>query len=120
MKINKLFFFIICLFYGLYINNIYRVELLSNNSKKGFLFDVGSNIVFIPILYSLLSYFLKKQFNSPLKDITNIFIFLSILEVLSYFFPFFGTFDIKDIIGLFLGSIITIIVYIHEPKNKND
>ena len=96
----------IFLLYGFLVNTYYRPYIYSHNINDFGLADVGNNITFIPGTYFLLRLFNQKYIYSQKGDIIFYFIALSSLEILSAFIPHIGTFDIKDIIGLFVGGLI--------------
>jgi uncharacterized membrane protein len=68
--------------------------------------NIGNNITFIPGTYFLLRLINQKYIYSKKGDILFHFIALSSLEILSAFIPHIGTFDIKDIVGLFVGALV--------------
>jgi len=43
------------------------------------------------------------------------FYFFSVIEILSYYIPYLGTFDFKDILGLFIGAIL---LFVFLKKNE--
>jgi hypothetical protein len=100
---------LVCLIYSIFIGNFYRPFIYSHKINDYFFADVGNNISFIPGVYSI-NYLLKgKYIFSKFKDVFFYFIFLSLVEILSYFIPLTGTFDFKDIIGLFIGAVLLFI-----------
>lgn len=97
---------IICFLYSLLINSVYRPYIYINNVNDYGIADVGNNLAFIPGVYFLSNIFRKKYIISKYTDIWLCLLLFSTLEFFSYFIPFFGTFDIKDIFGLSIGAII--------------
>jgi hypothetical protein len=96
----------ICLLYGFFVNTYYRPYIYSHKINDFGLADIGNNITFIPGTYFLLRLFNQKYIYSPKGDILYHFIALSSIEILSAFIPHIGTFDLKDIVGLFVGALI--------------
>lgn len=96
----------ICLLYGFLVNIYYRPYIYCHKINDFGLADIGNNITFIPGTYFLLRLFNQKYIYSKKGDIIFHFIALSSLEILSAFIPYIGTFDIKDIVGLFVGAFI--------------
>jgi hypothetical protein len=92
----------ICLLYGFFVNTYYRPYIYNHNINDFGLADIGNNITFIPGTYFLLRLFNQKYIYSPKGDILFHFIALSSIEILSAFIPHIGTFDLKDIVGLFV------------------
>jgi uncharacterized membrane protein len=96
----------ICLSYGFFINTYYRPYIYSHKINDFGLANIGNNITFIPGTYFLLRLINQKYIYSKKGDILFHFIALSSLEILSAFIPHIGTFDIKDIVGLFVGALV--------------
>ena len=96
----------ICLLYGFFVNTYYRPYIYFHKINDFGLADIGNNITFIPGTYFLLRLFNQKYIYSKKGDVIFHFIALSGLEILSAFIPHIGTFDIKDIFGLFVGALI--------------
>lgn len=97
---------LICLIYSFFIGNFYRLFIYSHKINDYFFADVGNNLSFIPGVYSI-NYLLKGKYTySKFKDIIFYFVLFSLVEILSYFIPYIGTFDFKDIIGLFIGAVL--------------
>ncbi len=99
-------YLLLCLLYNYLITSCYRPYIYSNKINDFGLADIGNNIIFIPGVYLLMRLFNQKYIYSKKGDILFHFIALSGLEILSAFIPHIGTFDIKDIIGLFVGALI--------------
>lgn len=112
-KLNRTDYLIIliCLLYGFLINNYYRPFIYTNKINDYGLADIGNNITFIPGSYMLMRLFRQKYISSQKNDIVIHFISLSSVEILSAFIPYIGTFDVKDIIGLFIGALILYLFY---------
>lgn len=115
LKYSNLFliyFFLLVL--GYFLSSIYRPYIYSNKINDFGIADIGNNIVFIPSVYILLLILLKKPLIGYKADIIFHFIILSLMEILSNFIPNIGTFDLKDILGLFLGCILTFFIFINK------
>ena len=97
---------IICFIHSYVVNNFYRPYIFKNGIYDFGIADIGNNISFIPGLFFLLYLLRKKFIFSKNKDIILHFSILCLVEFLSYFIPHFGTFDLKDIVGLFIGAIM--------------
>ncbi len=106
MNKKTIIILLICLVYNFYMNTFYRPYIYSNKINDFGIADIGNNISFIPGVYFLLYLFRKKYLFGKITDIVFHFCFLSIVEILSAFIPHIGTFDIKDIIGLFIGALV--------------
>jgi glycopeptide antibiotics resistance protein len=99
-------YLLLCLAYNYLITSYYRPYIYRYEINDFGLADIGNNISFIPGVYLLMRLFNQKYIYSKKGDILFHFIVLSFLEILSGFIPHIGTFDIKDIIGLFVGALI--------------
>ncbi len=121
MKLKySIVYFIIFLVINYVLSSIYRPFIYSNSINDYGLADVGNNIIFIPGVYFMVLCLRKKPFFGFYKDIYFHLLFLTIVEVLSKYIKGIGTFDYKDIVGLLLGGVITIlIVKIHLKKISN-
>lgn len=110
-------YFIILLIINYVLSSIYRPFIYSNNINDYGLADVGNNIIFIPGVYFMILLFRKKPFLGFYKDIYFHVLFLVIVEISSKYINGIGTFDYKDIVGLLLGGLLTIlIVKLHLKK----
>jgi len=60
---------------------------------------------------------LSSILNSKRKELRYhlMFYFFSVIEILSYYIPYLGTFDFKDILGLFIGAIL---LFVFLKKNE--
>ena len=107
MKRVKLIFLIILFFiYSFIVNSVYRPYIYREKIYDFGVADIGNNIAFVPGIY-LLSYLINRKFLvSKYLDIWLCFILFATVEIISYFIPFFGTFDFKDIIGLLFGAFL--------------
>ena len=92
------------------INVWYRPFIYKNQLFDFGIADIGNNLFFIPIAHLGLFVSRKKFIYGKFKDIIFHFLILSIIEILSYFIGIFGVFDFKDLIGLFLGAILTFFI----------
>ena len=84
----------------------YRNYIYTNNIEDFGLADVGYNIFVIPLM-TFISWIGKKEISTRIR--TNIlkFSFITIgFELLSYYYPYFGTFDIKDILALIFSTLL--------------
>ena len=85
MKLKAIILICISIIYGLFVNMYYRKHF------NDIISDIGSNIIFIPFVYSIIYVTSKNKFLfSKKKDVAYHFLLLSSVEVLSYFFPYFG------------------------------
>ena len=103
-KIFSILFF--CLIYNIVIKTFYRPYIYSNKINDFGFADIGNNLTFIPAIYFLCFLVKGKFLFSKYKDIIFHFLFLSSIEVITAFVPNIGTFDYKDIFGLFIGSLM--------------
>lgn len=118
VKRSKLFFILgICFLYNFAINNFYRPYIYANKINDFGLADIGNNVVFVPTLYLVLSIVRKKFIISKYLDIIYLLGVLCIAEILSAFVPNIGTFDFRDIIGLFIDAILVYIFIKIEESN---
>lgn len=101
--------------YSVIINTFYRPYIYTNKIQDYGFADIGNNIFFIPATYLIYNLITKRYLISKYYDILFSFVFYSFIEVLSFFFPFFGTFDYKDIFGLFLGAL-TLYLFVANEK----
>ena len=98
---------------------VYYRPLIDNNGFYDYgLADMGNNIIFIPATYFLLQIF---NFKSKYGDIYSIyfsFLLLAVLEIVSKYIKYIGTYDLKDILGLFFGALLTHLLVFITPKKK--
>ena len=107
MKIKKIILYIILIvifIYSFYISTEVKPYY------KSILGDIGGNLFFIPFIYIILFLIKKVPVKSFFIDNTYLFIFFIVIEVSQYFIPL-GVFDFLDIIGLFIGYIISLIIF---------
>lgn len=97
---------IVCFVYSLLINSIYRPYIYINRINDFGIADIGNNLAFIPGVYFLSNIIRKKYVISKYNDIWLCFLLFSTVELISYFLPFIGAFDMKDIFGLLIGAVI--------------
>ena len=103
---------LICLTYSIVIGNFYRPYIYSHKINDYGFADIGNNLSFIPGVYSI-KYLLNKEYIfSKYKDVIFYFIFLSLVEIASYFIPYF-----KDILGLFIGAVL-LFVFLKNNEMK--
>ena len=93
--------------FSIILNTTYRPYIFYNKITDFGISDIGNNFFFIPIAYLLIFLIRKSFIFGKNKDILFHFIFLSFFECLSFFFKILGVFDIKDILGLFIGALLT-------------
>jgi len=111
MKLKHIIsYFLIFLVINYFLSSIYRPFIYSNNINDYGLADIGNNITFVPGAYFMVLLFRKKPFFGFYKDIYFHTSFLIIVEILSKYIKGIGTFDYKDIIGLFFGAFITYLI----------
>lgn len=106
-KNKYLFIFILLTLLGMLINTFYRPFINNNNIYDFGLADIGNNILFIPASYYLILYIYKKPIFSYNVDIVFHLTVLIIIELLSKYLTFIGTYDFYDIIALTIGALIT-------------
>lgn len=100
-KQNILFAILICFLYGFILNTYYRPYVyLSKLNDFGFA-DIGNNLTFVPGVYLIYMYTNKKKLVSPYYCL----LLFCIIELASFFFTTLGTFDLKDILGLIIGTL---------------
>lgn len=112
---NYIYLMLICLTYSILIGNFYRPFIYSHKINDYGFADIGNNLSFIPGVYSIIFLLKGKYIYSKFKDVIFYFIFLSLVEISSYFIPYLGTFDFKDIIGLFIGAVS---LFVFLKKNE--
>ncbi len=117
-------FILIVLLYliSVFITTIYRRYIYKYKKEDVFLLaDIGNNILFVPSIYLLTILINKKPFYGKYIDIIFIFLIFSFIEITSKFVKGIGTYDIKDIVGLFIGAIIAFLLLkfniINVPKS---
>ena len=93
----------ICFIYGLIINTFYRSYVFNNKIDDYGIASIGNNLTFVPVVYLIYLYFKKP---TTALSIWICFLLFATIEVISYFFPILGTFDFKDILGLFIGTLL--------------
>lgn len=104
---------LICFMYGIILNTFYRPYIYLNKIDDFGLADIGNNLTFIPGVYLIYLYTNKTQ---KLIDPSYCLLILGLIELASYFVPFLGTFDIKDIIGLSIGTLF-LKIFLNYEKN---
>ncbi len=97
---------IVSFIYSLLINTFYRPYIYNNHLCDFGIADIGNNLAFIPGVYFLSNSIRSKYIISKYYDIWLCLLLFASIECFSYFIPFLGTFDIKDIFGLLIGAII--------------
>ena len=102
---------------GLLLSSFYRPYIYQNNIQDFGIADIGNNIVFVPGVYFLWSLILRKPTLGIYKDIILLTSFLIVFEILSFYVNGIGTFDLKDILGLFIGAGITCLIVRLRTKN---
>ena len=93
--------------FSIILNTTYRPYIFYNKITDFGISDIGNNFFFIPLSYLFIILTKKSFIFGKNKDILFHFIFLSFFEFLSFFFKILGVFDIKDILGLFIGALLT-------------
>ena len=105
LKINILYIILlIILIYSLYIS------IGIKPYYKSILGDIGGNLFFIPFVYIIFFLFEKVPIKSFFFDNSFFLIILILVEIFQHFTPL-GVFDYLDIIGLFIGYIISLIIF---------
>lgn len=115
--INKIIILLFLVGYGIFINSVMRPYVYHNNLNDFGFSDIGNNIIFIPILSLLYDIFIKKFIINRTFDSVIHFVVLSVIELLSIKYKSLGTYDFKDIIGLFIGLLISFFIN-YELYNK--
>ncbi|MBB6461370.1 hypothetical protein HNR74_002543 [Flammeovirga kamogawensis] len=117
-KIKSYYFLLFVLFFSLafVLNNCYRPYIYTNNINDFGLADMASNLFFFPIGCTFFGCF-QNPLRRKKNDVIISFVLLSLHELLSYFIPFLGIFNVKDISALFIGAIITF--YIQKNTTTN-
>lgn len=119
-RIRFLICTIILLAFGYALNSHYRPFIYENNINDFGLADIGNNLIFVPCSYFLILLFNKKPIYGVYKDVIFYFAFLTFIEVMSSILRMLGTFDAKDVIGLAIGSFLTIIlIKLNKIDQKN-
>lgn len=115
-KIKYRIIIIIGLSYGIFINSYYRKLPNSDRTIFGdFISNSGSYLLIVLILCSLLWSFDKQVTKNKVLDTLIITCFYLLSESISYFVPYFGVFDIWDLLAIPLGTGATIfILYLFE------
>jgi hypothetical protein len=109
-KVHILLYTIILLSLGYALNSHYRPFIYEYNINDYGLADIGNNLIFVPSSYFLILLFNKKPIYGVYKDVIIYFTFLSLIEVLSSVSRIFGTYDTKDVLGLAIGSFLTLLL----------
>tara|TARA_R110000744_G_scaffold320439_1_gene426582 strand:- start:12 stop:404 length:393 start_codon:yes stop_codon:yes gene_type:complete len=113
-KSSILFYVIFFLLFGILLNIFYRPYIYQNNLYDFGLSDMGINISFVPFTYFFLLLIRNKFYFGVYKDIFFHSIILIFIEILSAFINGIGVFDFKDIFGIILGMIVTVIIVLTE------
>lgn len=115
--VKRIIILMVLLGYGILINSIVRPYIYKNNLNDLGISDMGNNIIFIPALSLLNDIFVRKYIIN--KTFTNIihFLVLSLMEILSIRYEVLGVYDFVDIIGLFIGLLISMFIN-HALYNK--
>jgi len=117
---KKIYFalWILFLIITILIGNVYRPFIYENNIYDYGFADMGYNIIAV-LNVSLLSWIGFYRFTKfKIVDIlihTAVYLFF---EVMSFFFNFIGTFDIKDCFALIFGSVLTFFLLYIVEKNR--
>jgi len=103
------------------INTPYRHFVYTHGIKDFGLADSGSKL-FIVSIFSLMSWIgLFKLSQNKVLDIFIVSSAYVVLEFLSYFIPYLGVFDYRDLIALFFGiTIALLIVFYSDRKSFSD
>lgn len=90
---------------------------MKHNLPGNWISDIGNNMLFVPGAYCLTYLMRSKFFISRVGDIFFYFFVLTIIELLSFYIKKLGVFDYKDIIGLFIGTMITYLFFKDNIKS---
>lgn len=119
-KTKLILLLLLLLVLSAFLSTPYRDYIYAHNIDDFGLADVGGNIFVVAIL-SIISWLgVFKLSNNKILDVfINTGIYL-LLEVGSYFFPYIGTFDVKDLLVLPLGTLIALFaLYAIKPEDFN-
>ena len=94
--------------FGLIINQIYRPWVYENNINDLGIADIGPNFIFVVVVSFTIWLFKIRLTLIKEWDILLITLGYFILEFISYFISFIGTFDFKDFIGLIISYFLTL------------
>lgn len=99
------------------MSNPYREFIYRNDINDYGLADVGYNLFAVALLM-LLSWIKRSSLTkNELFDVILFYLGYLLYELLSYWFPVFGTFDFKDIIALTVSFLISLILlFKYRPK----
>jgi hypothetical protein len=93
------------------LNNPYRKFIYENHINDFGLADTSYNIFRVTLL-TLVLWILGLSFTkSRVLDIFILYIGFVVIEVLSSWFPLFGSFDQIDLLALTISLIITLLIY---------
>lgn len=105
-RTKALYLFLLFLSYSIIVTSIWRPYVYSHKIFDFGIADIGNNIAFVPGVYLAVNLFNKRFMVSKYADIWISFCLLTFVEIASYYVPHIGTFDLKDILGLFIGSLL--------------
>jgi hypothetical protein len=105
-----LYYFMFFLFTCIVINTFYRPYIYSNKIYDYGIADIGNNLFFIPAIYLMTILIYKKPIFGYVKDIYFHLFILILIEILSNYIRFIGTFDVRDILALFVGAGLTFFI----------
>jgi hypothetical protein len=94
--------------FGLIINQIYRPWVYENNINDLGIADIGPSFFFVVVVSFTIWLFKIRLTLIKEWDILLITLGYIILEFISYFISFIGTFDFKDFIGLIISYFLTL------------
>lgn len=117
-KIRLVLLLIFLIAISAYLSTPYREYIYERNINDYGLADVGGNLFVVTILSIICWLGVFKISNNRILDVLIVTAIYLILEIASYFFPYIGTFDIKDLIVLPFGTLIALwVLYGLERKN---
>lgn len=108
-----LFYLLSVLISTFYRNFIYKNKIID----VLYLADTGNNLFFVPSIFIITLIVNNKFYYGKYKDPLMIFLVFFLIELISFYFKFLGTYDFKDIIALFIGLIITLILVKYDVIN---
>jgi hypothetical protein len=101
-------YFCVLYIFGLIINQIYRPWVYENNINDLGIADIGPSFFFVVVVSFTIWLFKIRLTLIKEWDILLITLGYIILEFISYFISFIGTFDFKDFIGLIISYFLTL------------
>jgi len=109
-KYQNLILFFIFIIIGNIISYI-RLELIKSEQINNYgVIEFMRSVIFIPVMYLLLNIIFRKNFYGKYMDIFISLMLLLIHEIASKYINGIGTYDIKDVLGLIFGAVLTFLM----------